>query len=145
MVALTVLSYHGRMVEDLLGNTPPPVVVSTVALKGLVQERVEGLAGSDGRGAVAADGEGRHQGHLLEVVLSGGGPVQSLAVLIVLAESLKETQGLGEVDRDGNLGQILPDTVLHDAPQTEGNVWLVRNSCPSLSANNLNRNHKMNK
>ena len=125
--------------EDLLGYTLPPVVVAAVALEGLVQQRVEGFAGPDGRGAVAADSEGCNQGHLLVVVLSCRGPIQGLAVLIVLAESLQEAQGLREVDWDGNLGQILPDTVLHDAPQAEGNVWLVRNSGPSLSANNLDK------
>ena len=125
--------------EDLLGNTPPPVVVTTVALEGLVQQRVEGFAGPDGRGAVAADSESRHQGHLLEVVLGSRGAVQGVAVLVVLVQSLQEAQGFREVYWNGNLGEVLPDTILHDAPQAEGNVWLVRNPRPSLSADNLEK------
>ena len=47
---------------------------------------------------------------------------------------LQEGEGLGEVDRDWYLGEVLANAVLHDAPQGEGDVRLVRHTAPSLSA-----------
>ena len=48
---------------------------------------------------------------------------------------LQKREGLREVDRDGDLGEVLADAVLHDAPQREGDVRLVWDSVSGQGEN----------
>ena len=47
VVTLAVLGHHRRVVEDLLGEAAPPVVLAPVALERLVKKRIEWFSSSD--------------------------------------------------------------------------------------------------
>ena len=85
----------------LLGERAPAEVVRAVALVGLAEQRVEGLARAVAGGGVRGGGEGRHVGELLARVLALRRLVQALGVLEVLGEPLQERQRLAEVHLRG--------------------------------------------
>ena len=81
-----------------------------------LQPEDEGFSRPDGGGDVTGDGEGHDVSHLIVVVGGCRGLAEHLAALEVLIELMQ--------------GQVLPHTVLHDGPETEGDAQLVRNPGP---------------
>lgn len=91
---------HTREAErrpHLLRDGAITVLLQSVQLVSLPQQRVEGLGRAVDRGGVGGDGEGRHQTHLLQGGVTARRPVQKLAVLQILRQALQHRQRLVEV------------------------------------------------
>lgn len=76
----------------LLRDGAIAILIQSVQLVSLPQQRVEGLGGSMDRGGVRGDGEGSHQAQLLQRRVAAGRPIQELAVLQILRQTLQHRQ-----------------------------------------------------
>lgn len=142
----------------LLRDGPVPVLFQAVQLISLPQQRVEGFGCTVDRGGVRRDRKGRHQAHLLQGGVAASSTVQELAVFQILGQPLQHGQRLVEVYlqtvstqfkcapvcsyhskrslclyRHRYLGKVFADAILHNAPQVEGVIWLVRNTTAPCS------------
>lgn len=87
----------------LLRDGAIAILIQSVQLVSLPQQRVEGLGSSMDRGGVGGDGEGSHEAHLLQRRVAASCPVQELAVLQILRQTLEHRQRLVEVYLQENI------------------------------------------
>lgn len=101
---LTARRENRGLMGDLLSQEPE-ALFRRDELKGLVEERVEGLAGAPLGGAVGGDGKGGHLERAFEGVAGEGGRlVQKLGEFKVLTGFLEGGEGLVEVDGEADPG-----------------------------------------
>lgn len=81
----------------LLRDGAITILLQTVQLITLPQQRVEGLGCSVDCGGVGGDRKGRHQAHLLQRGVTASCSVQKLAVLQIFSQTLQHRQRLVEV------------------------------------------------
>ncbi|TNN71311.1 hypothetical protein EYF80_018389 [Liparis tanakae] len=93
ILALSILS---SQVPDRIDGAIA-ILLQSVQLVRLPQQRVEGLGCAMHCGGVRGDREGRHQAHLLQRGVTARRPVQKVAVLQVLRQTLQHRQRLVEV------------------------------------------------
>lgn len=87
----------------LLRDGAIAVLVQSVQLVSLSQQRVEGLGSPMDCGGVGGDGEGSHEAHLLQRRVAASCPVQELAVLQILGQTLEHRQWLIKVYLQENI------------------------------------------
>lgn len=75
--------------SHLLTDGAVTILLQAVQLVSLPQQRVEGLGCTMDRGGVGGDRKGSHQAHLLQGGVTASRPVQELAVLKILSQTLQ--------------------------------------------------------